>query len=135
MKTCRDCGEIKPLEDFSKAKQAKDGIRNFCKKCATAKMKAWTQANPEAAKAIEARRRLKRYGITDVSVLGEPKCNACGSTESLCVDHDHSCCGAGKACESCVRGWLCRDCNTALGLLKDSPRRIQMLLEYINKPS
>jgi hypothetical protein len=31
-----------------------------------------------------------------------------------------------------VRGILCHNCNTALGLLKDSPERVQKLLEYIS---
>lgn len=133
MRTCRDCGETKSLEDFSKAKQARDGIRNFCKACAVKKMKAWSVANPDKIKAIEARRRLKRYGLSDRTDLGPEQCGACGSAENLCVDHDHSCCGIGKACSECVRGWLCRDCNTALGLLRDSPERITQLYKYITR--
>lgn len=62
----------------------------------------------------------------------------CDSTEGLCMDHDHACCPTGKfpqskkvSCGVCVRGWLCRTCNTALGLLKEDPRRIEGLLEYL----
>lgn len=58
----------------------------------------------------------------------------CDSTESLHMDHDHSCCNTGRdrfSCGECLRGWLCRACNTALGLLKENPRRIEGLLESL----
>jgi hypothetical protein len=41
----------------------------------------------------------------------------------LHVDHDH---GTGR-----YRGVLCRDCNLALGLLKDSPARMEKLARYV----
>lgn len=60
----------------------------------------------------------------------------CGSTEELNLDHDHSCCGYVEhttklSCGKCVRGWLCRGCNIALGHLREDPRRIEGLLRYI----
>lgn len=133
MKTCSLCGESKPIERFAKAKQCKDGVRGFCKDCATKKSVEWQKANPDKVRVSEAKRRLRKYGLTDTVVLGEPKCAACGDTDNLCIDHDHSCCGPKKACNKCVRGWLCRGCNLALGMLQDSPERIQQLLEYRSK--
>lgn len=63
----------------------------------------------------------------------------CLSTESLHMDHDHSCCPAGKfpqsskvSCGECVRGWLCHPCNTTLGQMQEDPRRIGGLLRYLN---
>ena len=32
-KTCRDCGENKPLEEFSPAKKMKDGRTSYCRPC------------------------------------------------------------------------------------------------------
>jgi hypothetical protein len=56
-------------------------------------------------------------------------CDACGLTPrgegragKLHVDHNHT---TGE-----VRGLLCTQCNTALGLLKDSEERILCLLSY-----
>ena len=60
------------------------------------------------------------------------KCKICGNGEEeagheLRVDHCHN---TGK-----IRGLLCSQCNTALGLLKDNPDNIQKALEYIIESS
>jgi hypothetical protein len=48
------------------------------------------------------------------------------------VDHDHACCPqSGKSCGQCFRGLLCMGCNTAAGMLRDSPDRIRGLARYI----
>ena len=59
-------------------------------------------------------------------------CHACGTPEvecnvKLCLDHDHF---TGQA-----RGWLCADCNKALGFLRDSAERALLLAEYAEKHS
>ena len=51
MKACKDCGEEKPLDDFHKNSQAKDGKRNYCKLCQSKRNKKWTEENPGRAKA------------------------------------------------------------------------------------
>ena len=48
-----------------------------------------------------------------------------------CVDHDHKCCPGNKSCGRCVRGLLCRNCNRALGLLKDSPELLKNLAAWL----
>lgn len=42
---------------------------------------------------------------------------------AFAVDHNHK---TGK-----IRGLLCGPCNTALGLLKDSPETLQRLIDYL----
>ena len=42
-------------------------------------------------------------------------CQEPPGAEPLHVDHDHSCCATKKTCGRCVRGLLCRRCNTLLG--------------------
>ena len=37
------------------------------------------------------------------------------------VDHNHKCCPDKTSCGRCIRGLLCRLCNTAIGYLRDSP--------------
>lgn len=59
-----------------------------------------------------------------------PNCQACGvvmtdgnSKTGCCVDHCHA--------TGVRRGFLCRNCNTALGLLYEDPVKIQGLKDYI----
>jgi Recombination endonuclease VII len=70
--------------------------------------------------------RLSRYGITqkDVDWLLEIQDYACAMCRAafsedtpVYIDHDHSTCHPQekRACRNCLRGLLCRDCNTALG--------------------
>ncbi len=73
----------------------------------------------------------KGFGISLAEYRALPQdCGICGAsdpgrtgTNYLPVDHCHE---TGK-----VRGVLCANCNTALGLLKDDSRRIWALLNYI----
>lgn len=71
-----------------------------------------------------------------IELFTDPKCGnpGCDETEKLYVDHDHSCCERDGSCGECVRGLLCRSCNTALGLVKDSPNRLLGLLKYLEGP-
>lgn len=54
-------------------------------------------------------------------------CNICGAQpeEPLRVDHNHE--------TGAVRGLLCRNCNVALGLMQDSPERLQQALSYLQR--
>ena len=47
-------------------------------------------------------------------------CAVCGSTQRLCVDHDHACCPrkVRGGCDSCRRGVLCQTCNVTLGMIE-----------------
>lgn len=45
-------------------------------------------------------------------------CELCGETEALSIDHDHSCCSGSYSCGACVRGVLCTDCNSKLGVVE-----------------
>jgi hypothetical protein len=60
------------------------------------------------------------------------KCAVCGKLNNegrrrLAVDHDHK---TGK-----VRGLLCGNCNTALGLVKEDPEILSLLADYLRKRS
>lgn len=57
----------------------------------------------------------------------------CRSSETLSIDHDHSCCPGQRSCGECVRGLLCRNCNTTLGLLDDDPQKMEGLLRYLER--
>lgn len=52
-------------------------------------------------------------------------CEVCGSHEGTSIDHDHK--------TDRIRGILCRNCNTSLGLLKDDPQRLVKLAKYLER--
>lgn len=47
VKTCKRCGEGKPVSEFVKSKKSKDGFLGFCSACWSIKMKAGARARKE----------------------------------------------------------------------------------------
>jgi hypothetical protein len=54
-------------------------------------------------------------------------------TKRPCVDHDHSCCNGNRSCGECVRGLLCKRCNSLLGLCKDNSWILKQALKYLKE--
>lgn len=50
-------------------------------------------------------------------------CELCGKESKLCFDHDHK---SGK-----FRGWICRKCNTALGMTEDNVQTLALMIKYV----
>lgn len=110
---CTDHGEYLPLEKF----EIIDGKPRYrvCRTC----------------------RFARKHGVTTFEVterlgLDEPKCMACFTTDDLIIDHDHSCCPGTHGCNKCVRGFLCRYCNMAEGLLR-TPENVERLAAYMRQ--
>jgi len=82
-------------------------------------------------RAGERRRQLNKFGMTpkeyDRLLQNQNgKCAICGSEpgrRQLAVDHDHE---TGE-----VRGLLCSNCNTGLGLLGDQLARLRVAVTYL----
>lgn len=140
MKKCSSCGESKPLEEFHKKANAKDGRQSKCKPCNNASVRKWQADNPEAWEKIWRRnsygdennlkRRARAYGLTvdelkDLLIKADGKCEICEQppTRWLVVDHCHK---GGN-----VRGILCEQCNQALGLFRDNPEVMQRAINYL----
>ena len=73
-----------------------------------------------------------RYGITeeDYELMSANQNNCCAickqkSEINLSVDHCHK--------TGIVRGLLCRNCNLALGYLKDDTNRIESAIKYLDE--
>lgn len=115
MKVCRICETEKPLSAFYFRKDS-GTHRSECKECLIEVTRyrntGWTQADYDKAL-------LKQHGSCAIC---QSKLNSSRYTK-LAVDHCHK---TGK-----LRGLLCTNCNTAIGLLKDSPVRIRAALKYI----
>jgi 5-methylcytosine-specific restriction endonuclease McrA len=52
MKVCKDCQVNKPLSDYHKNKNTKDGVTIVCKPCATERSRKWQASNPERVRAV-----------------------------------------------------------------------------------
>ena len=53
------------------------------------------------------------------------RCEACGKQRKLCIDHCHD---TGE-----FRGWICGQCNRALGLAGDGIFEVRRLLSYLER--
>lgn len=146
-KRCTKCHQEKHLGDYFRDSSKKDGLTTHCKACKSAQVSAYRANNNEVIKEKKRQyywdnlditrdgRRFSKYNVTkewyeEQSANG---CQACGSMESLCIDHDHSCCPGKSSCGKCVRGILCTSCNTAEGYLGSDIKRVEQLLDYMRK--
>jgi len=119
---CKECGELKPLEAFTKHKKCVGGYAPRCRVCKTSYS------------------RLKRYGVDQKSyhemlAAQGNKCAICGTKDpathrtkhtpepAFCVDHCHK---TGR-----VRGLLCGYCNTGIGKLRDNPDIMRRAAQYV----
>lgn len=95
--------------------------------------KRWQQKNPERCKFLALRNVLKRYGLTPESYAGllteqGGGCAICQTPPKECrlsVDHCHR---TGR-----VRGLLCKNCNTGIGLLKGRPLLLFKAADYLKR--
>lgn len=150
-KWCNRCKRWLPHSAFYTHKGTRGrGLSSYCKACykewgkgrkeykrqygqsdeGKAKIKEWRKANAERVRAKEPQYKRKlRYGITPEMYAelwnaqnGRCYLPSCGRPAEV-VDHDHD---TGE-----VRGLLCRQCNTALGMLRDNPALMRDAAAYI----
>lgn len=53
-KRCSGCGETKPVSEFNKQKDNKDGLRTYCKVCHRANVVKWRVDNPDKKRVANA---------------------------------------------------------------------------------
>lgn len=143
MKTCLECNETKPLEQFPKAGAGR--YRPRCKICYNtyqavqrnkperkAKIqRSWKEASARYYSTERRRNKtLRQYGL-DESKYNEMydaqngKCAICEENLRLVVDHCHE---SGK-----IRGLLCNQCNIGLGVFQDNVDRLEAAVLYLTK--
>ena len=118
-KICSICNQDLPVSLFGKASGG-NYLRTECKHCT----KALSQAR-DAAKASAPK------------VQADHTCPICERTEdevkhkggkksgAWCCDHDHI--------TGVFRGWLCHECNRAIGNFKDNVSRLKKAIDYLDK--
>ena len=81
MKECKECKEVKPLDNFSARKKSKDGKQYLCKECSRKKSLSRFAGNKEAFKASmreyykKTADKRKQY-IKEYQKANKGKCNA-----------------------------------------------------------
>ncbi len=139
MNICRICKEAKSEDRFELIK-ASGNRRKVCRECIANRRKAKQDNDPEW-KLTRAFTLLKwKYGISREQYelrLSEQggSCAVCNDVVDylLHVDHDHDCCEGRVTCGLCIRGLLCIQCNSAMGIMKDDPVRLRKAADYLER--
>lgn len=93
-------------------------------------MRAWNARNPGKAR----QNMMKKYGMIlaaydEMLIVQGGVCKLCGGVDQralrLSIDHCHK--------THVVRGLLCSNCNTALGLLNDDPALMERAAAYVRE--
>lgn len=159
LKRCKKCGEVKPLDDFYRAKGMKDGRRSDCKPCNLAekaeryrqnpepyieRTKTWQRENREKYNAKQRKWKAdhrdrerdgylrRKYGISqaDYDAMLEAQGGGCG----ICGDappDDVAFHVDHDHRTGEVRGLLCVNCNNGLGQFRESKGRLAGAAEYV----
>jgi hypothetical protein len=154
-KWCTKCGQLKRLDDFSPDKRTKDQRQSQCKDCKRLWAQRDREVHPERWQEVAARFNERRkpdrswrrtavdYNLTrqefEALLAGQGGgCAICGGQPNgrsvrLHIDHDHNCCPGIGSCGKCIRGLLCSNCNTMIGLAKDDPERLLTAVRYLRQ--
>jgi hypothetical protein len=151
MRTCGRCKQSLSLDQFRFKNKEKTLYQGYCIECNKAKNKEHYRDNKQRykdkARAYEVscggrqalRHHISPERLAEMYARFNGMCWNCKLLPAIFVDHDHSCCNDKNnySCGLCVRGLLCRKCNTGLGLLGDSIEGLMQALEYltVNKSS
>lgn len=151
---CTRCNIEKSPSDFYKEKYKKSGYSSHCKSCknkshtkraqspsarlkANKRSKDYRQKNSDAVRMGVKMAVYKKLGLKinkeqyqNLYAIQNGYCAICEKHRStqkkdLSLDHDHN---TGQ-----IRGFLCDNCNTALGKFKDDTSLLLKAIEYIVK--
>ena len=126
-KRCPDCGEAKPLGEFPRHHNRRDGRGTYCKPCHNKRGREIKRRLYGGGRHYHLR---DRYGIgaADVDQMIEAQgglCALCRTRPATQVDHDHA--------TGAIRGILCLLCNAGLGAFGDDPKVISSAIYYLER--
>ena len=130
MKMCRICKIVQPFENFYKNQQ-NEHLESRCKKCCNARNKEYNNKDKDKSKKQRAAYwRKHKYGLTqeeykNMILSQNNECAICKkpSHKTLHVDHDHK--------TDKVRGLLCHECNTGIGLFNEDIDSLTNAVKYL----
>lgn len=132
---CSNCKEPLTEANWIKDSKNKNGLHSWCRDCRShQRRQRYAENDQDDIDRLRRKHLWRTYGLTLeqfdemlYSQLG--RCKACHEPflrhRDIHVDHCHA--------TRQVRGLLCNDCNTALGLVKESVERTQALADYITE--
>ena len=109
-KPCKHCKKIQPINLFE-LKPTEGSYRNICRPCRN-----------------YAKRTLNRLRNRHIKEYGKPKdkpCRVCKKLVPLVFDHCHK--------TSQFRGWICKDCNAAIGKVGDDFKGVENTYIYMKE--
>ena len=119
-KTCSRCNVEKPIDRFSKRSSRPCGLQSKCKDCERELRRKYWKPHEQI------RRRCKISDELFEELMKKNHCDTCGVEikTKKCIDHCHT--------TMKVRGILCHNCNTALGLIGDNIDTLSAMISYLN---
>lgn len=135
--TCAVCGPDTAMYKYSNRNQygcrekKKQTKREYARRVYDSDKNRWT--------GIASKYKLTEQGFNALLESQNGACAICkclepSNSKGWHIDHDRACCSSRWSCGKCVRGVLCSNCNTAIGLLKENAETINNALAYIQKP-
>lgn len=120
-KVCTGCGTLTEFTGFHKQASSPDGLANYCMKC---------KKRSSRSNYLKHRYKMTEDNYHEMIEDQAGNCAICGSPDetisaNLAVDHCHT--------SKAVRGLLCSNCNTGLGLLGDSIQILTGAIRYLDK--
>ena len=109
--TCGKCGDLMTTDNRVKKSVSKRGKQYYMSRCRTCIDESETIL-----------RQLKKENPQPST--GTP-CDCCKRIDKLFCDHDHA---TGE-----FRNWICRRCNSGIGLLGDSEEGLRQALAYLER--
>lgn len=138
LKCCSMCKKDKDISLFRKrGGKQKHLYKSRCNSCLYSEHKKWVENNEDKVKEYREKdswtlvKRCSRRGISPEELIDryqqqEECCAICKEHIELsdsAIDHNHL--------TEEFRGVLCKQCNRALGMFKDSPKILSNALEYL----
>lgn len=143
MAFCPRCKLDLPTSEFWKDKRRKNGLQVYCKPCFMEYRRNWEGRKEVSRRWYHNKGKFvaaaRRYGLTldeyQAALAQFTVCRICrqevtttttdGHTRLPSVDHDHA---TGK-----VRGLLCGNCNTGLGMFNEDVPTMQRAIKYLKE--
>ena len=123
MKVCTSCEKELTEDCFHKRTYSSGniGLQPKCKECSSKKRATYYRPHDYM------RRKFNLSESEYEELMKHNNCQVCGRdiSNKKCIDHCHS--------KEKIRGVLCNNCNTALGLVNDDVQILSKLIQYLEQ--